>query len=55
MIEVFILGDSKSHQFQTAQMALRFMYAMRTKGYVIHGWSCEDPWDNKWLERRFKL
>lgn len=56
MIEVFILGDNKyKHQFKTAQMALRFMYSMKSKGYMVQGWSCDDPEDNEWLNRRFKL
>ena len=52
MIEVFIGDHTKL--FNTKQCALRFMYAMKSKGYIIKGWKCEDPCDNDWLNRRFK-
>lgn len=52
MIEVYIDKDTKV--FHTKEMALRFMYKMRNQGYFIKGWSADDPWDNEWLNRRFK-
>ena len=52
MIQVFIGKDTKS--FFNKKSALKFMYLMKHKGYVITGWSCDDPLDNEWLERRFK-
>lgn len=54
MIKVFISGDKKEYTFQTAYNALRFMYMMRHKGFIITGWTCEDPYDNEWLNRKFK-
>ena len=55
MIYVYIIGEKEPHEFNTAQMALRFMYMMRNKGYIIEAWSCDDPYDNRWLERRFRI
>lgn len=52
MIEVFI--ESTTKEFHSKEAALRFMYAMKSKGYFIRGWQCEDPSDNEWLNRRFK-
>ena len=54
MIQVYILGEKEPHTFQTPYNALRFMYAMKGKGYLIQGWRCEDPQDHLWIERRFK-
>ena len=55
MIKVWIVGDKKEYTFQSPYNALRFMYMMRNKGYIIEGYSCEDPYDSQWIERRFKL
>ena len=56
MIEVRCYDKEEfSKTFNTPQMALRFMYAMRNKGIMILGYSCDDPYDNQWLDRRFNL
>ena len=55
MIRVFISGDKKEYTFQTPYNALRFMYMMRHKGFIIEGYACDDPYDHRWIERRFKL
>ena len=54
MIVVEILNDSKKYKFHDKRSALRFMYTMKSKGYFIIGWTCEDPYDNEWLWIRFK-
>ena len=41
--------------FNTPQMALRGMFAMRSKGLIIDSYRCDDPLDNEWLSYRFKL
>ena len=48
------LPENKVHVFRTKECALRFMYMMRNKGYMILSYSCDDPEDNRWLNRRFK-
>lgn len=63
MIYVTIVYKSKltgkwmteDKEFTSPQMALRFMYAMRQKDIIIDGWKCDDPLDNEWLNKRFKL
>lgn len=45
----------ETKEFHTAKKALSFMYAMRIKGHFILSWRCDDPCDNEWLNRRFKL
>ena len=45
----------ETKEFHTAKKALSFMYAMRSKGHFILSWRCDDPCDNDWLNRRFKL
>ena len=56
MIQVSIYGKEEStHNFYDKKAALRFMYCMRRKGFIILGWSCDDYIDNEWLGRRFKL
>ena len=52
MIRVFIGHTEK--EFQNVKSALRFMYSMRSKGYFITGWQCDDPEENEWLNRRFR-
>lgn len=52
MIEVFLGTDI--HVFRNKKSALKFMYMMNHKGYIISGWRCEDPYDNEWLDKRFK-
>jgi hypothetical protein len=47
------MTDTK--EFNTPQMALRGMYAMRSKNIIIDGWRCDDPLDHEWLSYRFKL
>ena len=54
MIQV-ILTDETIKEFHSAKSALRFMYAMKSKGYLIMGWRCDDSLDNEWLSYRFKL
>ena len=63
MIYVDVVYQSKltgkwmidTKEFKSKQMALRGMYAMRSKGLIIDGWRCDDPIDNEWLTHRFKL
>lgn len=45
----------ETKEFQSKEMALRGMFAMRAKGIIIDSWRCDDPFDNKWLSYRFKL
>lgn len=45
----------ETKEFHTAKKALSFMYAMRNKGHFILSYRCDDPWDNEWLDKRFKL
>lgn len=52
MIEVFLGSDT--YTFHNKKSALKFMYMMKNKGFMITGWKCEDPYDNDWLNRRFK-
>jgi hypothetical protein len=54
MIQVYIIGEKKPHEFNTPQVALRFMYMMRNKGYIIESWACDDPLDAEWLYHRFR-
>lgn len=54
MIQVWI-DDWEAKEFHSKEMALRFMYGMQSRGHLIQGWSCDDPEDNEWLNRRFKL
>ena len=51
MIEVYLVSDT--YTFHNKKSALRFMYMMKNKGFMITGWKCEDPCDNDWLNRRF--
>ena len=57
MIEVHLYPKDikRTYCFHTKQFALRFMYAMKSRGYIILDWTCDDPEDNEWLNRRFKL
>lgn len=62
MIYVSIVYKSKltgkwmteEKEFHTKEMALRGMFAMRSKGLIIDGWRCDDYMDNEWLNRRLK-
>lgn len=54
MIYINIEKNPFPYVLRTKQMALRFMYAMRSKGYFITGWVCDDTLDNEWLNKRFK-
>lgn len=53
MIEVYLGSDT--YHFHNKKSALKFMYKMRNMGYIITGWACDDPYDNEWLNRRFRL
>ena len=44
-----------TREFPYKESALRFMFMIRNKGYIIDGWRCDDPLDNEWLNHRFKL
>lgn len=54
MIQVYICGDDKPHEFKTPYNALRFMYMMDHKGYIVSTWTCDDPSDNEWISRRYR-
>lgn len=42
-------------EFKDRNKALRYLYAMKASDkFVIDGYSCDDPYDNEWLGRRFK-
>ena len=45
----------ETKEFDDCVKALRFMYSMKNKGNIIDGWRCDDPEDNEYLGRRFKL
>ena len=45
------MEDSKS--FNDAYKALRFLYAIKHKGYIIVSWECDDPEDNYYLTSKF--
>ena len=53
MIKV-VLIDETIKEFHNRKSALKYMYMMRNKGYFITGWTCDDPLDNEWLNKRFK-
>ena len=42
-------------EFTNKQTALRGMYALRSKGFIIDCYRCDDPMDTEWLTYRFKL
>lgn len=42
-------------EFQTPQMALRFLYLCRRKCFFVMSYRADDPFDYQWIERRFKL
>lgn len=45
----------ETHEFHDPKTALRFMYSMRGKNNQIICYSCDDPFDTDWINRRFKL
>ena len=63
MIYITIVFNSKltgkwmteEKEFTNRGVALRYMYATRSKGFIIDGWRCDDALDNEWLTHRFKL
>ena len=60
MIEVHIYSKSNGawvpgvKRFHSAVKALRGMYAMKRAGISIEGWVCDDPFDNDYLNRKFR-
>lgn len=42
-----------SKTFNNKLKCLRFLYAIRKKGCNIE-WSCDDPYDNQWLNQNFR-
>ena len=42
-------------EFNNVKTALRFMYSMQAKGNIVISYSCDDPLDTRFLERRFRL
>ena len=52
---IFGQWKTDTKEFKSKQMALRGMFAMRSKGLIIDSWRCDDPLDNEWLSYRFKL
>lgn len=59
MVYVDVSFDSgktiTTKEFLTPYNALRFMYMCRSKGYFIMSYRADDPYDTRWLERRFRL
>ena len=47
------MQDTKT--FKDKFSALHGMYALKNKGIIIDGWTCDDPYDNEYLWLRFKL
>lgn len=45
-----------TNSFNTKEKALRFMYKIGKKyGYMsIVSWSCDDPFDNEYLNQRYR-
>ena len=39
--------------FDNVKKALRFLYAIKRAGGIVSGWSCDDPYDNEYLNQRF--
>lgn len=56
-VDVIFNGDkvTTTKEFQTPIMALRFMYMCRRKNHLIMSYRADDPYDYRWLERRFRL
>lgn len=62
MITIWYIYKSKlsgnwihsSRTFKDKRMALRFLYKMNPIA-VIEGWSCDDQYDNEWLNQRFHV
>lgn len=46
---------TETKEFANVKTALRFMYSMRAKGNIVISYSCDDPEDTRFLERRFRL
>ena len=55
---IFISKDGKrTHEekrFDDCRKALRFMYAMKRQGNLIHGWRTDDPEDNEYLWTKWR-
>lgn len=56
MITIYYLYKSKEmfNQFDSRIKALRFLYGIKKRGYVILGWFCDYDDDAEYLNRRFK-
>lgn len=47
--------EVETKEFLTPYNALRFMYMCRNKNHLVMGYRADDPYDTRWLERRFRL
>ena len=56
MITIYYIykGKEVSNQFDNRIKALRFLYGIKKRGYTITGWICDDPYDNEYLDLRFR-
>ncbi|MBO7731239.1 MAG: hypothetical protein J6S67_01750 [Methanobrevibacter sp.] len=45
----------ETKEFSTKEVALRAIYGLRDKGFIIDGYRCDDYTDAQWLDRRVKL
>ena len=62
MIEVSVLfkyktGEVKeeTRKFDNRYSALRFMYGIEHNYHIVTGWKCDNPKDNEYLSKRFRL
>ena len=46
---------SETKVYPNKIVALRAIYGLREKGFIIEGYRCDDPTDNSWLNRRVQL
>lgn len=53
MIKITIVNnEEREFNLKSPQSALRFIYMMKAKGYIISGIIYDDTWEMEWLERR---
>lgn len=51
--QTWIEGET---EFTSCVKALRFMYSIKGKNnYVLEGYSCDDPYDTEYIERRISI
>ena len=44
----------EERKFSSCYMALRFMYAMKRHGNLVHGWRTDDPEENEYLWTKWR-